>query len=132
MAEYIDAIHNPNPQPISQPPTSFDPKSPANQKLLGQIQKSKMVTEVFLEWLDGITQSGTEYFKNLSKVYENITVMRELETEITNWKKEETKWIVVVAQMNDVQTYGIMKFLSEKPVQDLDDNVLYVCKKSIE
>lgn len=34
MAEYMNAIHDPNPQPLSQIPVSFDPKSPANQKML--------------------------------------------------------------------------------------------------
>lgn len=73
--------------------------------------------EIFLEWLDGITQYGTEYFKNLSKVYENaIAVMKELEIEIANWKKKENKWTNVVAQMVDVQKYGIIRFMSEKSV----------------
>lgn len=35
-------------------------------------------------------------------------------------------------QMNDVKKFGVMKFLAEKPVDDLDDNVFYVSKKNIE
>lgn len=34
MAEYIEAINSLNPQPLSQLPTSFDPKSLVNQKTL--------------------------------------------------------------------------------------------------
>lgn len=34
--------------------------------------------------------------------------------------------------MNDVQKFGVMKFLAEKPVDNLDDNVLYVSRKSVE
>lgn len=34
--------------------------------------------------------------------------------------------------MNDVQKYGVMKFLAEKPVENLDDNVLYMSKKNME
>lgn len=34
MAEHINAIHNLNPQPLSQIPVSFDPKSRANQRCM--------------------------------------------------------------------------------------------------
>lgn len=34
--------------------------------------------------------------------------------------------------MNDVQKYGVMRFLAEKLVENLDDNVLYVSKKNVE
>lgn len=34
--------------------------------------------------------------------------------------------------MREIQKYGVIKFLAEKVVPILDDNVLYVCKKSIE
>lgn len=34
--------------------------------------------------------------------------------------------------MNDVQKYGVMKFLIEKLVENLYDNVLYVSKKNVE
>lgn len=58
--------------------------------------------------------------------------MNELETKIINWKKEEAKWATVAVQMQEVQVYGVTKFLNEKLVLDLDDNILYVCKKNIE
>lgn len=35
-------------------------------------------------------------------------------------------------QMQEVKTYGVMKFLNEKPMPSLDDNILYVCKKNID
>lgn len=56
MAEYINAIHNPNPQPFSQVPRSFDPKSLANQKMLDQVQRNIIVMEMFNKWLDLIMQ----------------------------------------------------------------------------
>lgn len=34
--------------------------------------------------------------------------------------------------MNDVQKYGAMNFIAEKPMENLDDNVLYVSKKNVE
>ncbi|XP_059076654.1 uncharacterized protein LOC131875933 [Cryptomeria japonica] len=34
--------------------------------------------------------------------------------------------------MNNVQKYGVMKFLAEKLVENLDENVLYVSKKNVE
>lgn len=46
--------------------------------------------------------------------------------EMVAWKKERIKWVEVLAQMNDIQKYEVMKFLVEKPVESLDDNVLYV------
>lgn len=51
---------------------------------------------------------------------------------MSSWKKEESKCMAVVSQMREVQKYGMTKFLAEKVVPDLDDNILYVCKKSIE
>lgn len=57
---------------------------------------------------------------------------KELELETVTWEKERIKWVVVLAQMNDVQKYGVMKFLAEKPTENLDDNVLYVSKRNME
>lgn len=57
---------------------------------------------------------------------------KELELENVSWEMERTKWVVVLAQMNDVQKFGVMKFLTEKLVENLDDNVLYVSRKNIE
>lgn len=39
MEEYIEEIHSLDPQPLSQIPSSFNPKSPANQRVLEQIQE---------------------------------------------------------------------------------------------
>lgn len=38
---------------------------------------------------------------------------------------------MVLTQMNDVKKFGVKKFHSNKPINDLDDNVLYVSKKNI-
>lgn len=133
MAEYIEAINNPNPQPLSQLPMSFDPKSPTTQKTLEQIQKCRLITETVMEWLEGIWKSGTEYFINLSRLYDwALMVIMELEAEIMNWKKEEAKWAAKAAQMREVQIYGVMKFLVEKHVASLYDSIMYVCQRNIE
>lgn len=71
MAQYINAIQDPNPQPLSQVPLSFDPRSPMNQRLLDQVQRSQMVADVFSEWLESISQQGTSYIFDLVKVFEN-------------------------------------------------------------
>lgn len=66
-------------------------------------------------------------------MYDNaITVSKELELEATTWDKERNKWVAILAQMSDVQKIGVMKFLVEKLVDSLDDNVLYVSRKTIE
>lgn len=44
---------------LSQVPLSFDPRSPMNQILLDQVQRSGMVAYVFSEWLESIAQQGT-------------------------------------------------------------------------
>lgn len=86
-----------------------------------------------MEWLEGIWKSGAEYFINVSIVYDGaLMVMKELETEIMNWKKEEAKWATKLAQMREVQIYGEMNFLVEKPVTGLDDSILYVFLRNIE
>lgn len=54
------------------------------------------------------------------------------EQKISNWKNEEAKWASKAAQMREVQSYGVMKFLAEKLVASLDDSVLYVCQRNIE
>lgn len=46
-----------------------------------------------MEWLEQMRKYGAQYFVNLSKVHNGaIQVMRELETEISNWKNEEVEW----------------------------------------
>lgn len=40
MAQQINAIQDPNPQPISEVPLSFDPRSPMNQSILDHVQRS--------------------------------------------------------------------------------------------
>lgn len=69
MAEYINAIHDLNPQPLSQIPVSFDPKSLVNQKMLDQVQRNRVVIETFNKWLDLIIQQWSDYIINLVKVY---------------------------------------------------------------
>lgn len=92
-----------------------------------------MMAETFDEWLESIIQQGAGYIANLIRVYEDaITITQELETEVTTWEKERNKWVVVLVQMKDVQKYGVMKFLTEKAVKDLDDKILYVAKENIE
>lgn len=85
MAEYIEAINAPKPQPFSQIPMSFNPKSPANKKTLEKIQKCRLITETMMEWLEKIQKFGAEYFFNLRRVYNGaMQVMKELEVEIIN------------------------------------------------
>lgn len=73
------------------------------------------------------------YIVILVKVYEDIlTVRKELELEVVAWEKERTKRVAAMAQMNDVQRFGVIKFLTEKPMENLDDNVLYVSRKNVE
>lgn len=112
---------------------SFDPKSLMNQKLLDQVQRRCMVVEIFNQWLDYTVQQGSNYIASLVKVYEDVvTVSKELELEVLAWEKERSKWVMVLAQMNDVQKFGMMKFLAKKPMENLDDNVLYVSRKNVE
>lgn len=88
---------------------------------------------MFNKGLDLIIQQGSDYISNLVKVYKDAkTMSKELELEIAAWEKERIKWVAVLAQMNNVQKYGVMKFLAEKLVENLDDNVLYVPKKNME
>lgn len=92
-----------------------------------------MVAEMFNKWLDLIIQQGSNYIVSLVKVYKDaVTVSKELELEAVSWEKERTKWVAVLVQMNDVQKFGVTKFLAEKPMESLDDNVLYVSKKNVE
>lgn len=133
MAEYINAIHHPSPQPLTQLSLSFNPVSLVNQRLLDQVERSHMIAEIFDEWLDSIVEQGTYYIASLIKVNDNaIIVSKDLQLEATTWDKEINKWVEVLEQMNDVQKIGIMKFLAKKPVDNLDDNVLYVSRKNIE
>lgn len=123
MVEYINPMHHPSPQTLSQVAVSFDPNSLANQKMLHQVQRNRIVAEMFNKWLDLIIQQGSDYIVSMVKVYEDVvTVRKELELEVVAWEKERTKWVVVLVQMNDVQKFGVMKFLVEKPVESLDDN----------
>lgn len=53
--------------------------------------------EIVMECLEGIQKSSVEYFVHLSKVCDGaLMVMKELETEIISWKKEEPKWATKV------------------------------------
>lgn len=56
---------------------------------------------------------------------------KELEMETVAWEKERIKWVAVLAQMNDIQNYGVMKFLAKKLVENMDDNVFYVSKNNV-
>lgn len=81
MAEYINAIHHPSPQPLSQISLCFDPKSPMNQNLLDKVQWNRMMAETFDEWLEFLMQQGVGYIANLIRVYEDsLTITQELET----------------------------------------------------
>lgn len=92
-----------------------------------------MIADMFDYWLESIAQQGTYYIYNLIKVFGDVvTISREFELEAITWEKEKSKWAAVLMQMNDVQKFGVMEFLVEKPVDDLDDNVMYVSRKNME
>lgn len=129
MAHYINAIQDPNPQPLSSVPLSFDSKSQMNHKFLDRVQRSRMVVDIFSAWLESISHEGTSYISNMIKVFVSAkSVGKELETKIITQEKEKIKWVFVLKQMRDTQRYGVMNFLVEKRVHGLDDNVLFVCK----
>lgn len=48
-----------------------------------QVQRNRVVMEMFNKWLDLIIQQGSKYITNLVKVYKDAeTVSKELELEI--------------------------------------------------
>lgn len=113
MTKYIEAINNPNLQPISQTPTSFDPNSPFKQKTIDQIQICRLMIDVIVDWLGKIHKAGGKYYVDLSKIHDDAnTVTKELENEIVKWKNEEVEGLKRATQMREVHKNGVMKFVS--------------------
>lgn len=63
LADYIHAISgvSSSPKPLAQASQSFDPASPANQKLLSQIQRGKAIATVFDDWVNGVINDGCKF-----------------------------------------------------------------------
>lgn len=101
--------------------------------MLDQVQRNRVVKEMFNKWLDLIIRQGSNYIVNLVKVYKDAEIVsKELELETVAWEKERIKWVAVFAQINDIQKYGVMKLLAKKSVENVDDNLLYVSRKNVE
>lgn len=52
MVDYIYAIQNLGPMPLSKLLATLELKSPANQKFIDQIQRNMMVEKTFGDWID--------------------------------------------------------------------------------
>lgn len=132
MAQYIHALHN-SPLPLSQHSGPFSPKSPSNQKFLDEVQRNRMIAEVFSEWLTTIMCQATNYITDLVQIFKDTNeVTKTLDTNLVSWQKEKSKWTVISKKMRDIQHYGLMNFLAEIQVSGLNEDVMFICKESIE
>lgn len=76
---------------------------------------------------------GTNYISDLVQIFKDANdATKELDTDLIAWQKEKTKWAVISSQMRDIQHYGIMNFLVERQVPGLDEDIMFICKESIE
>lgn len=58
-----------------------------------------------------------------------IATIGKLDTKLVVCKKEENKWTFVMSQIQEINKYHVTNFLAEKPLKNLDENVLYTCRK---
>lgn len=132
MAQYIHALQN-SLLPLSQSSIPFSSKSPGNQKFFDEVQRNKIIAEIFSEWLTSIVDQGTNYISDLVQIFKDANeVTKELDVELISWHKEKTKWAVISKQMCDIQRYGLMNFLAERQVPGLNEDIMFICKESIE
>ena len=61
-----------------------------------------------------------------------MNISKKVETSNDGYEKERNNWSKIVIWLEDVQEFGLQKFLAECPVAGLDEKALYVIKDCIE
>lgn len=113
MAQYINAILHPEPKPLHEMSATIDVRSPINQHSLDNlVHRSKEVAKTFKEWIQFVQDEPIKQINLLNEAKNETTnVTKKIESNINSHEKEKANQVKEVSQMDEVQEYGLQKFL---------------------
>lgn len=132
LAQFIDSIDYFGALPISHASKSFGPTTPKNKKLMGQVQRAKIITGAMEKWIEGVIRDGEKYITSFRKLCDEMQcLIAEIQNQIVPWEKEKHKWENVLPMLTKIEEYRATKFLAENSIKLVDECQLFVLKKTI-
>lgn len=103
MAQYINAILHPKPEPLNEMSAMVDVSSSTNQQFLDNLQKCKVVAKTSEEWLQYILKKNEEQIRLLDKASkETIVTVKKVESNNEGFQKERSNWVKVVLWIEEI------------------------------
>lgn len=83
-------------------------------------------------WIGSIVKEGGKFILDFTTTYaEGEVLLGEIQTLIPMWEADEGRGWVIVFQVQEVEKYGIMKFLYENPIKTVDPCMLFILKRNM-
>jgi hypothetical protein len=132
MAAYIDSLKSLGALSINQELQSFDPDLEDSRQLTRQMQKGKVFIGAFQDWVESILREGSKFIKEFTATYaEGRVLLGEIQTLTPHWEADRGRCQAVVYQINEVEQYGVTKFLTENPMKSVDPCMLFILKSTM-
>ena len=132
MAAYIDSLMNLGALTVVQASQAFDPNSIGSQQLVKQMQKGKLLADAMKDWVDGIIKDGNKFIFEFTNVYaEGESLLGEIQTSVPRWEIEQSRCQLVVFQVIEVEKFGVLKFLNENLMKNVDPYMLFIIKNNM-
>ena len=83
-------------------------------------------------WVDIIMKEGNKFISEFTSVYaEGKTLLGEIQTLVPVWETELGRCQAIVFQVTEVERFGVLKFLNENPMKNVDPCMLFILKNNM-
>ena len=94
-----------------------------------QMQRWKLLLDAMKDWVDAIIKEGNKFILEFTNVYaEGESLLGEIQTLIPRWETKKNWCQVVIFQVTEVEKFGVLKFLNENPMKNVDLCMLFIMK----
>ena len=97
-----------------------------------QVQKGKLLTNTMKSWVDSMSKEGNKFISKFTSVYaEGEILLGEIQTLVPGWETELARYQAMAFQVTEAENFGVLKFLSENPMKNVDPCMLFILKNNI-
>ena len=77
-------------------------------------------------------EEGNRFIQEFTTTYvEGEVLLKEIQTLVPLWKFNEARCWEIVFQVQEVEKYGVIKFLAENPIKIVDSCMLFILKNNM-
>ena len=96
------------------------------------MQRGKLLVDAMKEWVEAIIDEGNKFILEFTSVYaEGESLLGEIQTLIPGGEVEQGWCQAIVFQVTEVEKFGVLKFLNENPLKNVDPCMLFIIKNNM-